>query len=150
VLAVGDLHVDSFRTWRDIAGRLVWGVDDFDEAFYLPYTHDLLRLAVSARLAISEKGLALSGREACDAILEGYREGLSSGGKAFVLEEQHHWLRTIALARLDDPRPFWRKLLANPLLRKPVPREALHALRQLLPEPGITHRSPPAALVWGV
>src|SRR3984885_16194591 len=30
VLAVGDLHVNSFGTWRDAEGRLCWGVDDFD------------------------------------------------------------------------------------------------------------------------
>jgi len=140
VLAIGDLHIDSFGTWRDVAGRLVWGADDFDEAFYLPYTQDLLRLAVSARLAISEESLALGWKDACDSILEGYRDGLSSGGRAFVLEEQHHWLRTTALARLDDPRPFWKKLLANPSARKPLPPGAMHALKQLLPEPGLPWR----------
>ena len=31
VLAVGDLHVENFGTWRDLEGRLVWGVNDFDE-----------------------------------------------------------------------------------------------------------------------
>lgn len=44
VLAVGDLHVGSFGTWRDAEGRLCWGVDDFDEAYPLPYTNDLVRL----------------------------------------------------------------------------------------------------------
>src|ERR1700722_19573133 len=39
VLAVGDLHVNSFGTWRDRVGRLVWGVDDFDQAYFLPYTN---------------------------------------------------------------------------------------------------------------
>jgi len=140
VLAVGDLHVDSFGTWRDITGRLVWGVDDFDEAFYLPYTQDLLRLAVSARLAILQERLSLGWKDACDSILEGYRDGLNSGGRPFVLEEQNHWLRTIALARLDDPRPFWKKLEANPPASKPVPRGALHALKELLPEPEIPYR----------
>lgn len=140
VLAVGDLHVDSFGTWRDIAGRLVWGIDDFDEAFYLPYTQDLLRLAASARLAILQDRLALGWKDACDAILEGYREGLDCGGSPFVLEERHHWLRTLAHARLDDPRPFWKKLDANPPPRKPVPRDALHALKQLFPETDLTYR----------
>ena len=31
VLAVGDLHVENFGTWRDVEGRLIWGVNDFDE-----------------------------------------------------------------------------------------------------------------------
>jgi uncharacterized protein (DUF2252 family) len=140
VLAVGDLHIESFGTWRDIAGRLIWGVDDFDEAFHLPYTQDLLRLAVSARLAIHEEHLAIGWKDACDAILEGYRDSLNAGGRPFVLEKDNYWLRTIALARLDDPRPFWKKLLANPSARKPIPRGALHALKQVLPEPRIAFR----------
>ena len=36
ILAVGDLHVNSFGTWRDSEGRLCWGVDDFDESYPLP------------------------------------------------------------------------------------------------------------------
>lgn len=136
VLAVGDLHVESFGTWRDVAGRLVWGVDDFDEAFELPYMQDLLRLATSARLAISSESLSIGWKDACDAILEGYREGLKSGGAPFVLEDRNHWLRNIALTRLDDPRPFWTKLLANRTAKKPVPRGALEAIKPLLPVRG--------------
>src|SRR6202042_336618 len=45
VLAVGDLHVENFGTWRDSEGRLIWGVNDFDEPSLLSYTHDLVRLA---------------------------------------------------------------------------------------------------------
>src|ERR1700752_1640440 len=50
VLAVGDLHLENFGTWRDADGRLVWGVNDFDEAAEMPYVLDLIRLATSARL----------------------------------------------------------------------------------------------------
>src|SRR5436305_6156923 len=52
-LAVGDLHVENFGTWRDGEGRLIWGVNDFDEACWMPYTCDLVRLATSTHLAIS-------------------------------------------------------------------------------------------------
>jgi uncharacterized protein (DUF2252 family) len=48
LLAVGDLHVENFGTWRDFEGRLIWGVNDFDEAYPMPYTVDLVRLATSA------------------------------------------------------------------------------------------------------
>jgi hypothetical protein len=44
VLAVGDIHLENFGTWRDADGRLVWGVNDYDEAADMPYTLDLLRL----------------------------------------------------------------------------------------------------------
>ena len=43
IVSVGDLHVDSFGTWRDAEGRMCWGVDDFDESWPLPYTNDLTR-----------------------------------------------------------------------------------------------------------
>src|SRR3954469_2387806 len=43
VLSVGDLHVENFGTWNDADGRLVWGVNDFDEAAVMPYVLDLLR-----------------------------------------------------------------------------------------------------------
>ena len=51
VLAVGDIHIENFGSWRDNEGRLVWGVNDFDEAARMPYVLDLVRLATSAVLA---------------------------------------------------------------------------------------------------
>src|ERR1700721_844902 len=59
ILGVGDLHVENFGTWRDSDGRLMWGVNDFDEACPFPYTMDLVRLATSALLAIREERLAM-------------------------------------------------------------------------------------------
>src|SRR5258706_15378751 len=38
ILSGGDLHGENFGTWRDIAGRLVWGVNDFDEGSGAAYT----------------------------------------------------------------------------------------------------------------
>src|ERR1051326_5011296 len=70
VLGVGDLHVENFGTWRDNEGRLVWGINDFDEAYPLPYTHDLVRLAASANMGIEENHLRLDPRQAAEAILE--------------------------------------------------------------------------------
>src|SRR6516164_7749493 len=67
VLGVGDLHIENFGTWRDTDGRLVWGVNDFDETTTLPWTQDLVRLAASAHLAIWADHLALRRRSACDA-----------------------------------------------------------------------------------
>ena len=73
VLAVGDLHIENFGTWRDIEGRLIWGVNDFDEAWPMAYTIDLVRLAVSAHLAVEAGGLPLKREDICNAMLEGYR-----------------------------------------------------------------------------
>ncbi len=60
LLAVGDLHVENFGTWRDIEGRLIWGINDFDEVYPMPYTIDLVRLVTSAHLAIGEEHLAMA------------------------------------------------------------------------------------------
>src|SRR5262249_20118319 len=46
------LHVENYGSSRDAEGRLVWGINDFDEAGPPPYTNDLVRLATSAWLAI--------------------------------------------------------------------------------------------------
>jgi len=140
VLAVGDLHIASFGTWRDVFGRLVWGVDDFDEAYTMPYTSDLVRLATSAVLDADEANVRVAPRSMCDAILEGYLDGLKSGGRPFVLEERHKWLRSIALNHLDDPPEFWKKLDDLPSVKKTAPLAVLQAITRMLPEPHVPLR----------
>jgi uncharacterized protein (DUF2252 family) len=141
VLAVGDLHVENFGTWRDAEGRLIWGVNDFDETVSLPYTQDLVRLGTSALLAIEQSQLTLSPRRACTAILEGYGEALQAGGGPVVLAERYRWLRDLAIARLKDQRPFWqhlRSLRAVSVDARPRERKLLHAA---LPEDAIEVRT---------
>jgi hypothetical protein len=137
VLAVGDLHLENFGTWRDVEGRLIWGLNDVDEACRLPYTNDLVRLATSALLAIREHHLALPPRETCQAILDGYRAALERGGYPIVLAEKRRWLRQIALNDLRDPAEFWRKMQSQRPAAGPVP----HAVfRRLMPLPGLRYR----------
>jgi hypothetical protein len=112
VLAVGDLHVENFGTWRDAEGRLIWGVNDFDEVAPLAYTQDLVRLAVSALLAVEESRLTLSARQACESITEGYAQSLRDGGGPAVLAERYRWLRDLAVVRLKDQRPYWENMRA--------------------------------------
>ncbi len=134
VLAVGDLHVENFGTWRDAEGRLIWGVNDFDEAWPLPYTNDLVRLATSALVGVGHHDLAIDPKRAARAILEGYREAVDVGGRAFVLAEHHTELREMAVHRLHDPTSFWDKLESFPTVKTPVPRAVMAALRRALPE----------------
>ncbi len=139
VLAVGDLHVENFGTWRDVEGRLVWGINDFDEAYELPYTVDLVRLAASAHLAIRAEHLSLEIKDACDAILDGYQKGLSSGGSAFVLEEHHPWLRSMVTGILRNPQRFWAKLDALPT-EDNFPASAQKAIEKTWPRRGLSYR----------
>src|ERR1035438_6994814 len=139
VLAVGDLHVENYGTWRDAEGRLVWGINDFDEAFSLPYTIDLVRLAASAWLAIELGHLSLVPVNACAAILEGYTTGLEAGGEPFVLAEKHPLLREAVTSRLRDPTLFWQKFAALPTVR-PVPARVMLMLKQAMPERSFAFR----------
>ncbi len=128
LIAVGDLHVENFGTWRDAEGRLIWGVNDVDEACVLPYTQDLVRLATSACLAGHQGHFALSNRVVCDAILEGYAACLERGHRPVVLEERHAWLRQIALNELRDPSTYWSTLLKLPVARGTAPHSALRSM----------------------
>ena len=133
VLGAGDLHIENFGTWRDAKGRLVWGINDVDEACEIPYTLDLVRLATSALLAIREGHLAVSERAACAAILSGYTASIESGGDPFVLERGYRWLTRLALSRLRNPNRYWKKLLAFPVASGRVPRKELRSQMPALP-----------------
>ena len=141
VLAVGDLHVENFGTWRDTEGRLVWGINDFDEACRLPFTYDLLRLATSARLAISGGKLEIEPKQADAAILAGYREALEAGGRPVILAEQWRALQKMATAKLERPDKFWEDLDGLPAVAADkVPASAARALGRLLPTEGLPLR----------
>jgi len=140
VLGIGDIHVENFGTWRDNEGRLVWGVNDFDEAWRVPYTNDLVRLAVSAILAIDEKDLSCRPEQACDSILSGYQDELASGGAPFVLAEQHRGLRDWALGALRDPALYWEKFSSLPAISSGIPAKVRADLKRALPEPGLQFR----------
>ena len=139
VLAVGDLHVENFGTWRDAEGRLIWGVNDFDEAYPLPYTADLVRLAASAWLAIEAEQASFTPAATEASILAGYSEGLKIGGEPFVLSERHPGLREAVTSHGRDPVLFWAKLDALPSVRG-VPAPVRRLLRSVLPEPGLAFR----------
>lgn len=130
---IGDLHVENFGTWRDTEGRLVWGVNDFDEAAFLPYTNDLVRLAVSAAMGCYRLNTALE--DYSKPILEGYVQGLKDGGNPFVLEEKHHELRKMALGALAEPKHFWDHFdQCTVTAPNPLPNKAIKAFREYLPD----------------
>ena len=140
VLGVGDLHVENFGTWRDSEGRLIWGINDFDEAWRLPYTNDLVRLAASALMAVSGNHLAIDMKDAARAMLEGYSESLAGGGRAFVLAEHHAALREMAVHRLKEVGSFWEKLEKWPAVKGKIPAGAAKGISRLLPLPDLPRR----------
>ncbi|WP_310727714.1 DUF2252 domain-containing protein [Streptomyces sp. N2A] len=54
----GDLHAENFGTYMDATGRLIFNVNDFDEAYVGPFTWDLKRFAASVALIGYAKALS--------------------------------------------------------------------------------------------
>ena len=140
VLAVGDLHIGSFGTWRDKEGRLSWGVDDFDESYPLPYTNDLVRLAASVKMGIDSEDLTIKLRDSCDTILEGYQKTLRAGGCPIVLAEHKNNLDKLGVEAFKAPDDFWKKLNALPVVNHGLPRDAKQALQKMLPGTNLDYK----------
>jgi len=141
VLAVGDIHVENFGTWCDAEGRLIWGVNDFDEAARMPYQIDVVRLAASAVLADVP---GISDNRICASILEGYREGIADP-KPFVLDREHTVLRDKFVVTQDERTKFWAKFdpaeiekappkNVKPVTDKKLPLQHVKALRHARPD----------------
>jgi hypothetical protein len=140
VLAVGDLHVNSFGTWRDSEGRLCWGVDDFDEAYPLAYTNDLVRLAASLKIVIDAEDVSIKLKAGCDAILDGYLNSLRESGHPIVLAEAAQKLGKLGVDSFKPPANFWEKLNQLPAVRRPLAKELKRALEKTLPEAGMVYK----------
>lgn len=141
VLAVGDTHLENFGTWTDDEGRIVWGVNDYDEAAEMPYILDLVRLATSAALAATPARLSL--KTICISLFDGYRAGIEAP-QAFVLDREHLWLRKRFVVGEATRTKFWQKIEAqhHALMAKRKPEQPPAQLRRLfaeaLPESAIT------------
>ena len=129
--SVGDAHAGNFGLWRDAGSRLVWGVNDFDEAARLPWCLDLVRLCASVALAVPDPGP----RAVAGAVLEGYARAIAAP-KPFVLERDNLWLRDAFAADDAHRAEFWTELQSTPPARE-VPDTIRAALTAALPEPGL-------------
>jgi uncharacterized protein (DUF2252 family) len=135
VIGVGDIHLENYGVWRDREGRLVWGINDLDEAADMPYAVDVVRLAASAILSRPAKRRAR--KDICANILAGYRDGLASP-RAFTIDEEHMWLRRLFAVSERERRRFWKKMdklsrdsRISDRYRKP--------LESRVPEEGVTY-----------
>jgi uncharacterized protein (DUF2252 family) len=98
----GDLHAENFGTYMDAGGRLVFNVNDFDEAYVGPFTWDLKRLAASLALIGYTKALS---DEQITGLVQTYAE---------AYRERVHALATGA--RNEEVPPFTLDTAQGPLL----------------------------------
>jgi uncharacterized protein (DUF2252 family) len=130
VLAVGDIHLENYGVWRDQDGRLVWGVNDYDEAAPMPYALDLVRLAASAVLSGVARGRDRG--DVCAEIRDGYRAGLKKP-RPFALDEKHRWLRALFVVSDAERRDFWQKMKALDDDTKRIPARYRRAIERQWP-----------------
>jgi uncharacterized protein (DUF2252 family) len=107
----GDLHAENFGTYMDANGRLIFNVNDFDEAYVGPFTWDLKRFAASIALIGYTKALS---DEKITELVRIY---------AAAYRERIHVLA--AGAKDDEVPPFTLETTEGPLLA------ALRAARSL-------------------
>jgi hypothetical protein len=113
-LSVGDAHLENFGTWRDGEGRLVWGVNDFDDAALTPYVFDLVRLCVSVKLSHYVEGAA------APAILTGYARGLQSP-RPMILDGDASWLRPFVAPSTFNREEFKKQCKIEEGFKPPAP-----------------------------
>jgi hypothetical protein len=100
----------------------------------MPWPLDLVRLAASARVM---PGKTPGGREAAEAILDGYRRGLADP-RPTLLDEQETWLRRYVACSDAERRAFWDEIAALP--DADPPPAALEGLRRNVPEGAVIER----------
>ena len=132
VLSVNDAHVENFGLWRDAEGRLVFGVNDFDEGAPAPWAFDLVRLTASAQLACAEGGPELE--DIAATVLEGYVAGLANP-HAQILDFDQPRLRTLMTMTDAEESAFWNTI-AHLRPRKPPKKFATVLTKSLPHHPG--------------
>ncbi|MFD6950905.1 hypothetical protein A6A08_19385 [Nocardiopsis sp. TSRI0078] len=81
----GDLHAENFGTYMDSTGRLVFDVNDFDEAYLGHFTWDVLRFVASIALmgwqkALSDDDIGMLVPHYVDAYVSQVRDFATRGG----------------------------------------------------------------------
>lgn len=129
----GDLHAENFGTYMDSNGRLIFNVNDFDEAYVGPFTWDLKRFAASVALIGYTKALsdgtitdlvrvfAAAYRERIHALAAGARDeevppftlDTAKGPLLAVLREARSLTRFGLLGSMTEIRDFERRFLPD-------------------------------------
>ena len=100
VLTLGDVHPENFGVMPSVDDVPIFGVNDFDEAFYAPFTWDLKRGAVGFMIAAAEEGDQgrKKQRRIAGAFVRGYVEAMR--GYAADATEQEEQMREDNAPRL--------------------------------------------------
>lgn len=106
VFTVGDVHPENFGVMPNEDGAPIFGVNDFDEAYFAPFSYDVKRGGVGFYIAAWESGFDKSDRKkVVAAFVDGYLRGM----KAFAQDDREKWHEF----RIDNSPKMIRKLLES-------------------------------------
>ncbi len=104
VMAVGDVHPKNFGVMPDRNGAPIFGINDFDETIYAPFTWDLKRGATGFWIAAREVGGL--GRKKRRRIVEAFAEGYLDAMQDYA----EHATETNENYRIDNSPDVIRRL----------------------------------------
>lgn len=112
VLCLGDVHPENFGIMPSVDDVPIFGVNDFDEAAYAPFTWDLKRGATGFMIAAEVEGELGSGkqRKIARRFVRGYVDGIAEFGEHET--ELDHQIR------LDTAPPLIKELIHDSLERR--------------------------------
>ena len=107
VLTLGDVHPENFGVMPSADNVPIFGVNDFDEAYYAPFTWDLKRGVVGFMIAAEQEGGhgRKRQRKIARRFVRGYIDGVSRYADDPV-EHEHQ-------VRMDNAPKLIRKLIRN-------------------------------------
>ncbi|MGB7449118.1 MAG: DUF2252 domain-containing protein [Ornithinimicrobium sp.] len=88
----GDLHVENFGTYMSGDGRLVFDVNDFDEAYVAPWTWEIRRFVASLALICWGKALPDA---VIDDLIDTYVRAYADEAKEFTDHDNIEWALTL-------------------------------------------------------
>lgn len=108
VFTVGDVHPENFGVMPNRDGAPFFGVNDFDEAHFAPFSYDVKRGAVGFYLVAQEAGMK---KKKCKAVVRAFVHGYVEGLMEFARSDREKWHQY----RIDNSPKMIRNLLENSL-----------------------------------
>ena len=106
VLTIGDVHPENFGVMPNEDGAPFFGLNDFDEAYFAPFSWDVKRGAVGFNIVARSHGLSRSKRrKIVKAFVKGYLQGLLE----FARDDSEKWHQF----RIDNSPSMIQELLKS-------------------------------------
>lgn len=106
VLTLGDIHPENFGVMPSSDNTPIFGVNDFDEAYYAPFSWDLKRGATGFTIAARCHGVS---KKRCDDVVRALVHGYITGLEDFARDDSESEYQV----RLDNSPPLIHALLCR-------------------------------------